>query len=136
MLRIRRWLGAASGGRLPALGGVLLLLALGAAPARAAAGPEEQLTFAKGLFQQKLFSLAAPEFEKFLKANANHPQAASARFFLAHSYYGAKEWARRPPPGGCRNTYGQTADGRSPWASATSTSTNQQRPRRLTPTCC
>ncbi|MBI3947226.1 MAG: tetratricopeptide repeat protein [Armatimonadetes bacterium] len=70
-----------------------LLLAAAITPAFAAAG-ESQFDFANGLYQRKLYSLAIPEFEKFLQSSPASPKAPLALFHLANCHFGAEDWAK------------------------------------------
>jgi TolA-binding protein len=73
----RRWVSLS-------LGCALALGTLGGAAASSRADtPDEQWTFASGLYTQKLWGLAAENLSKFLKANPKHPKAALASYQLA-----------------------------------------------------
>jgi TolA-binding protein len=47
---------------------------------------QRQLEYAEGLYRQKLYDLAAPEFEKYLDQYQSGPERARAQFFLGESY--------------------------------------------------
>jgi TolA-binding protein len=79
----RAWLGLFA-----LLCGLALLSWSTPAPARADT-PDEQLAFASGLYQQKLYSLAADKLREFLKANPQHPKAALASYQLGAALYRA-----------------------------------------------
>lgn len=70
------------------------LAALSLLPALGAVDPNQQLSFAKGLYERKLYSLAVPEFEKFLRSHPKHAGAATASYLLGHSYRGSGDWAK------------------------------------------
>ena len=44
--------------------------------------------------RRKLYSLAVPEFEKFLRSHPKHAGAATASYLLGHSYRGSGDWAK------------------------------------------
>ncbi|HOQ30189.1 MAG TPA: tetratricopeptide repeat protein, partial [Armatimonadota bacterium] len=71
-----------------------VLAALSLLPALGAVDPKQQLDFAKGLYERKLYSLAVPEFEKFLKSHPKHAGAATASYLLAHCYRGSGDWVK------------------------------------------
>ncbi|MEI6210190.1 MAG: tetratricopeptide repeat protein [bacterium] len=52
---------------------------------------------ANALYNKKLYVLAVPEYEAFLKQHAAHPKADQARFGLALSYFGAAKYAEAEP---------------------------------------
>ncbi|MEO6907907.1 MAG: tetratricopeptide repeat protein, partial [Abditibacteriaceae bacterium] len=49
--------------------------------------PDQQFEFASGLYQQKLYSLAAEKFDDFLKNNPTSPNAVLASYELAAALY-------------------------------------------------
>ncbi len=60
--------------------------------------PASNLYFtANGLYNRKLYGLAAEEYEKFLAKYAAHPKAASAQFGLSLSYFGLKKYDKAEP---------------------------------------
>ncbi len=56
------------------------------APAQADAEPENQLNYANGLYERKLYDLAVPEYEKFLGLYPGSPDRPTALFYLGQSY--------------------------------------------------
>ncbi len=51
------------------------------------------LDFANGLYARKMYGPAITEYEKFLRANPDSPDAAAARFRYADSFYFSKDYA-------------------------------------------
>ena len=94
VLTFVRWPARSAGAAAMVWLGMALLLA--AAPALAA-GADDPVTFANGLYQRKLYSLAAPEFEKFLRANPEHASAGQAAYRLAECYRRTQDWAKAAP---------------------------------------
>ncbi|HEX2999960.1 MAG TPA: tetratricopeptide repeat protein, partial [Armatimonadota bacterium] len=71
---------------------LLPVLLLATVPVHAGNDPEQQFTFAQGLCQRKMYALAIPELNKFLLANAKHPQAAAAAYLLGSCYFHLEDW--------------------------------------------
>ena len=57
------------------------------------AGGQATLDFANGLYARKMYGPAITEYEKFLRANPDSPDAAAARFRYADSSYFSKDYA-------------------------------------------
>lgn len=51
------------------------------------------LDFANGLYARKMYGPAITEYEKFLRANPDSPDASAARFRYADSFYFSKDYA-------------------------------------------
>ncbi|MFZ4394293.1 MAG: tetratricopeptide repeat protein [Kiritimatiellia bacterium] len=81
---------------------VLLIFGISSAAAWGQQAPAidsvlEKYYSANALYNKKLYSLAVPEFEAFLKQNPTHAKADPARFGLALSYIGISKHAEAEP---------------------------------------
>ena len=75
-----------------------------ASPADTAAPAQRQLDYANGLFAQKQYDLAVPEFEKYLDQHPGAAGRANALFFLGESYRALNK------PGAARKSFQAVLD--------------------------
>ena len=71
-------------------GALLLVLGVVCCSPAFADTPDEQYTFANGLYNEKLWSLAAENLRKFVEANPDHAQAKTAAYQLGAALYRAE----------------------------------------------